>query len=115
MSLKERKNKLLEQLQALKLFPSNNEVRILRSRIQKQLERIEKQITEVKKEPTPDEKRRESIARRSSKLRKHWRYVRLIRDNFPNLKISEIRKQFSKRRTGQEVSIPDAIWQNPSL
>jgi len=114
MSPEERRNKLLEQLEALKLFPNNNEVRILRSRIQKQLERIEKQIEEKELEPTPREKKAEASAKRSSKLSKYWRYIRLIRDNFPDLTIKEIRKQFAKRKRGDEVSIPDAVWQNPS-
>jgi len=114
MSLEERKNKLLEQLEALKLFPNNNEVRTLRSRIIKQLEHIEKQIKEKELEPTPEEKKAETSDKRSSKLTKYWRYIRLIRDNFPDLTISEIRKQFTKRRRGNEVSIPDAVWQNPS-
>lgn len=111
MSLEERRNKLLQQLEALKIFPNNNEVRILRARIQKQLERIEKQI--VEKEIAPIEKIK-TISKRSSKLSKYWHYIRLIRDNFPDLTIKEIRKQFAKRKRGDEVSIPDAVWQNPS-
>ena len=114
MSLEERRNKLLEQLEALKLFPNNNEVRILRARIQKQLERIEKQIEEKELEPTPREKKADVSIRRSSKMKKHWRFIKLIRDNFPDLTIKEIRKQFAKRKRGDEVSIPDAVWQNPS-
>jgi len=78
MSLEERRIKLLEQLEALKLFPNNNEVRILRARIQKQLERIEKQIEEKELEPTPREKKAEASAKRSSKLIKYWRFIRLM-------------------------------------
>ena len=114
MSLDERKNKLLQQLEALRLFPNNNEIRILRKRIRSQLERIEKQITEVKIKPAPAEIKAKVGAVRSSKLEKYWRYIKLIRDNFPDLSVSEIRKQFAKRRQGNEVSIPDAVWQNPS-
>lgn len=107
MDIKEQKDKLIKRLDALKLFPNNNEVRILRSRAQKALDRLEKQI-EVTVAPEP------KVSTRSSSLKKHHRYIRLIRDNFPDLKYSDIRRQFGKRKRGQEVSIPDAVWQNPS-
>jgi len=107
MSLEEQRNKLLKRLDALKLFPNNNEVRILRSRTQKTLERLEKQ-TKVKSKPIIISKKR------SISLEKYHRYIRLIRDNFPNLSYSDIRKQFAKRRRGEQVSISDAVWQNPS-
>ena len=103
------KNKLLEQLKALKLFPNNNEVRILRKRIKKQFEKIRtKEATPVPITVVP------ANVRRSKSLKKHFRYLRLIRNNFPNLKFGDIRKQFSNRRKGLESDISDAIWQNPS-
>ena len=107
MDIKEQKDKLIKRLDALKLFPNNNEVRILRSRTQKTLERLEKR-TEIKLKP-------KTISnKRSTSLKKHHRYIRLIRDNFPDLKYSDIRRQFAKRKRGEEVSIPDATWENPS-
>jgi len=51
---------------------------------------------------------------RSSKLKRYHQYIRLIRDNFPDLTHAEIRKQFARRRNQEDVSIPDAVWQNPS-
>ena len=107
MDIKEQKDKLLKRLDALKLFPNNNEVRILRFRTQKALERLEKQ-TELKPKP------KIVSNKRSTSLKKYHRFIRLIRNNFPDLKYSDIRKQFAKRKRGQEVSIPDAVWQNPS-
>jgi len=107
MDIKEQKDKLIKRLDALKLFPNNNEVRKLRSRTQKTLERLEK--LDVTPTPIPSK-----VSTRSSSLKKHHRYIRLIRDNFPNLKYSDIRRQFGKRKRGKEVSIPDAVWQNPS-
>jgi len=112
MGLEEQRNKLLKRLDALKLFPNNNEIRILRSRTQTALERIEKQIQSAK--TIPQEKEISKSPKRSSKLSKYWHFIRLIHDNFPTIKISEIRKQFTQRRNGKQVSIPDAIWDNPS-
>ena len=109
MNLEEQKNKLLKRLDALKLFPNNNEVRILRSRIQHQLERIEKQIADAIVIPIPKDVHVKS-PKRSSKLTKYWRYIRLIHDSFPNIPIPQIRKQYSKKRRGKKVSISDAVW-----
>lgn len=101
------KQKLLEQLNALKLFPNNKLVKQLRKQIITQLEKLDKKEVQIIK---PKEKSNQ----RASKLRKYHRYLRMIRDNFPDLTYSQIRTQFAKRKQGSEVSIPDAIWQNPS-
>ena len=101
------KDKLNEQIRALGELPQIKEVRLLRDRLQRELERLTKQEIEIETTTSkPDT--------RSSKLKKYHRYLRMIRDNFPNLKYSQIRKQFAEKRKGQETDIPDAIWQNPS-
>jgi predicted ester cyclase len=100
------KQKLLEQLNALKLFPNNKLVKQLRAQIISQLEKLDKKEPVIKPKVKPSQK--------ASKLRKYHRYLRMIRDNFPDLTYSQIRTQFAKRKRGDEVSIPDAVWQNPS-
>src|SRR5437879_4993374 len=103
------KDKLAEQIESLKKLPQIKEVKALRQRLEKEFSRFKK------KETIPIQLIIEKTNLvRSSKLRKYHRFMRLIRDSFPNLKYSEIRKQFSQRRQGQNVSIPDAVWQNPS-
>ena len=104
------KDKLLKQLDALKIFPNNKLVQQLRKQIKKKLGRVEKSkpiITSLDKQSSANQIR-------SSKLQKYHKYIRLIRDNFPDLSYNQIRKQFSKRKQGTNVSIPDAVWQNPS-
>ena len=105
-------NKLDELLQVLKDLPRIKEIIALKKRLAKEKEKL------IPKEPgvaVPKEVI-EAIAnvKRSSKLQKYWRYIKLIRDNFPDLKVNQIRKQFAQRREGFEVNIPDAVWQNPS-
>jgi len=100
------KQKLLEQLNALKLFPNNKLVKQLRAQIISQLEKLDKKEPVIKPKVKPSQK--------ASKLRKYHRYLRMIRDNFPDLTYSQIRTQFAKRKRRDEVSIPDAVWQNPS-
>jgi len=104
-------DKLKEQLENLKQLPNIKEVVALRKRLVKELE---KSIPKIKKEvvaPVPTVTRGEKI---SVALKKHFRYLRLIRDNFPDLTFAQLRKEFSRRRKGLESEIPDAVWQNPS-
>jgi hypothetical protein len=102
----DQKKKLLEQLRALKVFPNNKLVRELRKQIVSKLEKLDrKEKPKQKQDPNHT---------RSSKLRKYHHYLRLIRDNFPEYSYSQIRSQFSRRKKGQDVSIPDPIWKNPS-
>jgi len=99
-------DKLTELLRSLKGAPNIKEVKALRKRLEKEQKKIIK--TKPKEVPKP------ITVTRSVKLKKYHRYMRLIRDNFPNLTYNQIRKQFSKKKHGQDVSIPDAVWQNPS-
>ena len=71
-------------------------------------------IKTQEKRISKDAKRIQANKSRSSKQKKYWRYIKLIRDNFPDLSTNEIRSQLKKRRQGDEVKIQDAIWQNPS-
>ena len=102
-------DKLKEQLENLKQLPNIKEVVALRKRLQKEQKRITKPVTPKITIPKVD-----ANVKRSTKLQRYWRYVKLIRDNFPNLKTNEIRNQLKERQQGQEVDIPDAVWQNPS-
>jgi len=81
-------------------------------KLKEQLENL-KQLPNIKEvvAPTPTVTKGEKI---SVALKKHFRYLRLIRDNFPDLTFTQIRKEFSRRRKGLESDIPDAVWQNPS-
>ena len=102
-------DKLKEQLENLKQLPNIKEVVALRKRLQKEQKRITKPVAPKITIPKVD-----TNVKRSTKLQRYWRYVKLIRYNFPNLKTIEIRNQLKERQQGQEVDIPDAVWQNPS-
>jgi len=101
-------DKLKEQLENLKQLPNIKEVVALRKRLTKEKsELIPKEVLKV-------ERIQSANIKRSSKLQRYWRYVKLIRDNFPDNSVKEIRKQLTVRQQGQETDIPDAVWQNPS-
>ena len=97
-------NELLASLKGLRI----KEAVSLRKRLEK--EKIKLIPTEVRKV----ERIQSANIKRSSKLQRYWRYVKLIRDNFPDNTVKEIRKQLTVRQQGQETDIPDAVWQNPS-
>ena len=102
-------DKLNEILNSLKKIPNIKEVRELRKRLQKEQKRITKPVVQKITISKVD-----ANVNRSTKLQRYWRYVKLIRDNFPNLTTNRIRKQLKERQQGQQVDIPDAVWQNPS-
>lgn len=106
--MNEKIKKLQQRLVALRIFPNNKEVKILRERIKKQLARLEKQI------PKKSKSKKEPNQSRSGKLKRYHNYIRQIRNNYPNLSYGEIRKQLTKRRQGKPSKIPDVIWQTPS-
>ncbi|AFS82625.1 hypothetical protein [Candidatus Nitrosopumilus sediminis] len=102
----EDKDKLLKQLDALKIFPNSKLVRELKNQIKNKLKKLDYTKPE-KPKPHPN-------LSRSNKLKRYHNYIRQIRNNFPNVTYNQIRKQFAKRKRGDDVSIPDAVWQNPS-
>ncbi len=101
-------DKLKEQLENLKQLPNIKEVVALRKRLRKEKSKL------IPKEVLKVERIQSANVKRSSKLQRYWRYVKLIRDNFPDNTVKEIRKQLTVRQQGQETDIPDAVWQNPS-
>ena len=117
MSLDEKKAKLNEQLEALKLFPDNNQIRILRSRINRQLESIveRERLEAIEVIPTKEELQELSNIVRGKKLSRHHRYIRMIKDTyFPKMKYREIQKELKKRKQGLKSKIAEVVWENPS-
>lgn len=96
-------NELLKSLKGLRI----KEAVSLRKRLEKEKVKLVPEVVKV-------ERIQSANVKRSSKLQRYWRYVKLIRDNFPDNSVKEIRKQLTIRQQGQETDIPDAVWQNPS-
>ena len=105
-------DKLREQIESLKNLPNIKEVLALRKRLQSELDRLTKS-TIIETKPDEDQSSLANTAR-SGKLRRYHNYIRQIRNNFPNLTYTQIRKQLKERKQGFQVNIPDAVWQNPS-
>jgi phage I-like protein len=107
--MSEQKKKLLEQLDALKIFPKNKLVKALQKQIRDKLAKLERKEPAIIQKP-----KKNPNQARSGKLKRYHNYIRQIRNNFPYLSYNQIRSQFAKRKQGQQVDIPDVVWQNPS-
>ena len=107
--MSESKKKLLEQLDALKIFPKNKLVKTLQKQIKNKLAKLERKKSTIVQKP-----KKNPNQARSGKLKRYHNYIRQIRNNFPDLSYNQIRSQFAKRKQSQQVDIPDVVWQNPS-
>jgi hypothetical protein len=121
------KNEIERLLKLLEAFPKTRTVRKLRSELKLKLARVQEGSAEQDRNIVPEKKRNfksisnnnnkkkaESNIARSVALKKHHQYIRLIRDNYPELPYLEIRRLYKDRKKGKDTSIPDAIWFNPS-
>lgn len=107
--------KITDLLKALDIFPNTKTVRQLRSELKSAREIIQKRKRrEVRRQVAKEREIERSKISRSNKLKKHHHYIRLIKDNVPDVPYNDIRRMLKARKEGKEVSIPDVIWQNPS-
>jgi len=111
------KDKLDELLKLLGSVPKIKEVKQLSKRLQKEIRKIKtKSITTPK--VSVEQRRIEANQKRSTFMKGVWDYVKLIFDNYPQLRekftIRDLFSQYFARRRGEDVSISDVFWQNPS-
>jgi hypothetical protein len=106
-------NKIRKNLAVLRKLPPIKEVVALRKRLQKELDRLTRP-KHVIIHPSKKERKISSNKKRSGKMKRYHNYIRQIRNNFPDLSYGEIRKHLARRMQGEDVPIPDAVWQNPS-
>lgn len=101
-------NSLLENLKGIRV----KEATFLRKRLEKEKKRLSKDKTVEKPKPTV------SNNRRSSFMKGVWNYVKLVYDQYPELRknytVKDVFSMFFARRRGEDVEINDVIWQNPS-
>ena len=101
-------NSILDQLKGLKI----KEAVSLRKRLVKEKISLQvKEETKIKVTEFPKITKGQKISRT---LKKRFRYLRLIRNQFPEISWLELRREFSRREKGLDSKIPDVVWQNPS-
>ncbi|CUR51618.1 conserved protein of unknown function [Nitrosotalea devaniterrae] len=106
-------NKIRKDLATLRKLPKIKEVIALRKRLQKELDKLTK-TKPVITQPSKKEKTIFSNKKRSGKMKRYHNYIRQIQNSYPDLTYLEIRKQLARRKRGEDVPIPDAVWENPS-
>lgn len=117
MALADDRRKIQAQLKALERFENTRTVRQLRQELKERLKAIDARLAHAaarQRFKRQRERRAESRLERSRKAKKYHHYIRLIRNNYPEHSYLEIRRMFAARKKGQEVSVPDPVWQNPS-
>ena len=111
------KEKLEELLKLLGSVPKLKEVKELSKRLLKEKEKIESKIIPIPEVPI-EQKRIEANQKRSDFMKGVWDFTKLIYDNYPQLReqftIRDLFSQYFARRRGEDVSISDVFWQNPS-
>jgi hypothetical protein len=101
-------NSILDQLKDLKI----KEAVSLRKRLVKEKLSLKvKEETKIIVTEFPKITKGQKISRT---LKKRFRYLRLIRNQFPEISWLELRREFSRREKGLDSKIPDVVWQNPS-
>ena len=104
-------NAILDQLKGLKI----KEAISLRKRLNKEKQKITVPIPKPEfVAPDMDSANK----KRSSFMKGVWRYIKLVRDTYPELREQftprQMFSQFFARRRGEDVDINDVFWQNPS-
>lgn len=103
-------NAILDQLKGIKI----KEAISLRKRLNREKEKIVVPIPEPEfVAPVINANKR-----RSNFMKGVWRYIKLVRDTYPELREQyssrEMFSQYFARRRGEDVDIKDIFWQNPS-
>jgi hypothetical protein len=119
-SLRKRLSEIEKELEAIKGFRLTPSLKKFQralfgeqSFVKSKLEKLS-QTEEIKKR-TVAEKNSLANKNRSSKMKRTWRYLKAIQQNyFPNLSLRELRTALRKHRQGLETDVPDVAWRNPS-
>ena len=117
--------KLENLIKNLVNYPQTKAVRQVEKELKEQLGKIiSKQTKIAKKVVSRTQRASQANVSRSSKMRNEHRYVKLVHglalendirkaDGTP-ITYLDTRRQVSRRRNGDDVSIPEIIWNNPS-
>ena len=71
--------------------------------------------TEEEVEKTRLERLTLSNKNRSEKMKRTWRYLKAIKENYPiDISLRELRTALKRHRQGLETDISDVAWKNPS-
>ncbi|CUR52046.1 conserved protein of unknown function [Nitrosotalea devaniterrae] len=119
-SLEKRSKDIERELEALKGFRLTPQLRKFQRTLIGEQSFVKGEIARLKSTGGQKEQRhadRIKLANknRSEKMKRTWRYLRAIRDNYPvDIPLRQLRTALRKHRQGLETDIPDVAWRNPS-
>lgn len=119
-SLQKRLHEIQSELDSLQGFRQTSKLQQFKRYLVGELNFVKRQISnlqtkkESKEREKQDERKRANINRRE-KMKRVWRYVKSIQENYaPDKSLKEIRSMLKKQKEGMETEIPDVAWRNPS-
>ena len=119
-SLKQRIKLIQKELRALSSFRPTKQLEQFRRQLAGEYSYAKRQLDLIQASKKAREaERRERVKKanrnRSEKMKRTWRYLKSIQENYhPNKSLRELRSMFKKHKEGLETEIPDVAWRNPS-
>jgi hypothetical protein len=119
-SLTERLQEIEKELSSLESFRPTTQMQRFKRQLFGEYSYVKKQISNAQadaqaKSQLRDEKAALANQNRSEKMKRTWRYLRSIQQNyFPEKGLRELRSLLKKQKEGQETDVPDVVWRNPS-
>ena len=113
-------DRIKTEIKALSGFRDIPSVRKLRRQLEGESSVVKAKIAKItepneKKEMLQSEAEKIANKNRSEKMKRTWRYLKAIKENYPvDLSTKELRTALKKHRQGLETDIPDVAWRNPS-
>ncbi|MDE1769517.1 MAG: hypothetical protein KGI28_03050 [Thaumarchaeota archaeon] len=119
-SLRDRLQDIERELEALKVFRLTPQLKKFQRALIGEQSFIKNKISELSKSKEANELQKDVLRNlanknRSQKMKRTWRYLRAIKENYPvELSTKELRTALKKHRQGLETDVPDVAWRNPS-
>jgi hypothetical protein len=113
-------DKIKAEIKALSGFRDIPSVRKFRRQLEGESSVIKARIAKItetreQKEVLRSEAEKIANRNRSEKMKRTWRYLRAIKQNYPiDLSTKQLRTALKKHRQGLETDVPDVAWRNPS-
>jgi|SRR6185437_2601986 len=108
------------ELESLRVFRLTPQLKKFQRSLIGEQSFIKNKISELSKSKEVSDLQRNTIRsvankNRSEKMKRTWRYLRAIKENYPiDISTKELRTALKKHRQGLETDIPDVAWRNPS-
>lgn len=118
--LKKQLDAVKAEIEKLSAFRDTPFVKKFRRQLEGEQSFIKNKILEASKSKEETQAQKDALRNianknRSQKMKRTWRYLRSIKENYPiDDSMRELRTAYKKHRQGLETDVPDVAWRNPS-